>query len=319
MAIQTCCMDFRATSGRNNRGPNGRKGFFNLQTNTKVTHVWQLPDKRWGVKTDRGMTTAKHVILATNGYTSSICPCMSDLIVPVRGEMSAIKPPTPLTSPLHRSYGFVGSTGKSDDGDYLIQRPQNGHLMFGGGRRFAPSAGIGFSDDSQIDEPAAKYLQTELPHVMSLGVDGARGLKITHQWTGILGFSRDNSPWVGEVPGPENANLWICAGYTGHGMPQAAFCARAVTKMLLGTVFDGKALTEIQKDLVEAGDLPESFIISKERITRARQLPQVSDQKHKTQIEKLSVAGKEPFNTVEERRQDVGDTFPPMNELLAQA
>jgi hypothetical protein len=137
----------------------GRKGLFNLQTNNKVTHLWQLPDKRWAVKTDRGMTVAKHEVLATNGYTSSICPCMSDLIVPVRGEMSAIKPPTPLTSPLKSSYGFVGNTGKSDDGDYLIPRPKNGHLMYGGGRNLVPRAGIGFSDDSTLDEPAANYLR----------------------------------------------------------------------------------------------------------------------------------------------------------------
>lgn len=275
----------------------GREGFFNLQTNTTVTHLWQLPDKRWGVKTNRGMTISKHVILATNGYTSSICPCMSDLIVPVRAEMTAIKPPSPMTSPLHQSYGFVGNTGKSDDGDYLIQRPDNGHLMYGGGRKFAPCAGIGFSDDSKIDEPAAKYLETQLPHVMSLGVEDPHSLKVTHHWTGILGFSRDSTPWVGEVPGPENENLWICAGYSGHGMPQAALSAVAVTNMLMRNMFDGTPVAEVQKEIVDAGELPESFLISQERISRARSLPQVADQRHKTQLENLSVVGEEPFNT----------------------
>ncbi|KFX96098.1 hypothetical protein O988_05482 [Pseudogymnoascus sp. VKM F-3808] len=285
------------------QGSGDRNGFFSLQTNTKVTHIWQLPDKRWALKTDRGMAVAKHVVLATNGYTSSICPCMSDLIVPVRGEMSAIKPLAPLTSPLHRSYGFVGNTGKSDDGDYLIQRPNNGHLMYGGGRKLAPQSGIGFSDDSQIDEPAANYLRSELPHIMSLGEEEDCKLQITHQWTGILGFSRDGAPWVGEVPGKENANLWICAGYTGHGMPQAALSAYAVTKMLLQTVFDGKPLAEVHSSLIEAGDLPESFIISAERIARARELPQISEQQHKTHVEKLSALVEEHFSTVEELRQ----------------
>ncbi|KFY93011.1 hypothetical protein V500_03955, partial [Pseudogymnoascus sp. VKM F-4518 (FW-2643)] len=235
--------------------------------------LWQLPDKRWALKTDRGMTVAKHVPLA------------------------------PLTSPLHRSYGFVGNTGKSDDGDYLIQRPNNGHLMYGGGRKLAPQSGIGFSDDSQIDEPAANYLRSELPHIMSLGEEEDCKLQITHQWTGILGFSRDGASWVGEVPGKENANLWICAGYTSHGMPQAALSAYAVTKMLLQTVFDGKALAEVHSSLIEAGDLPESFIISAERIARARELPQISEQQHKTHVEKLSALGGEHFSTVEELRQ----------------
>jgi hypothetical protein len=154
---------------------------------------------------------------------------------------------------------------------------------------------------------------------MSLGVDGDRKLQITHQWTGILGFSRDGAPWVGEVPGLENAKLWICAGFTGHGMPQAALCASAVTKMLLQTVFDRKPLSDVQNSMVDAGDIPESFIISADRIARARELPQVANQTHKTQIEKLSIVGEEPFTTLEESRQPEEDSLPSLNELLVQA
>ena len=35
------------------------------------------------------------------------------------------------------------------------------------------------------------------------------------EWTGIMGYTADMHPLVGEAPGQEG--LWICAGFHGHG------------------------------------------------------------------------------------------------------
>lgn len=43
-------------------------------------------------------------------------------------------------------------------------------------------------------------------------------LDIAASWTGIIGHSTDGHPWVGGVPGSEG--LFVCAGYTGHGMDE---------------------------------------------------------------------------------------------------
>ena len=38
---------------------------------------------------------------------------------------------------------------------------------------------------------------------------------ITHRWAGVVGYSDDALPYVGEVPG--RPGLWVAGGYSGHG------------------------------------------------------------------------------------------------------
>jgi len=87
----------------------------NLQTNTPVTKL-EPCTRRSSVEnggvlvhTPRGILRAKHVICATNGYTSHLLPSFANLIVPTRCEMSALQPPAG-SERLPNSYGFVGKT-----------------------------------------------------------------------------------------------------------------------------------------------------------------------------------------------------------------
>jgi glycine/D-amino acid oxidase-like deaminating enzyme len=247
----------------------------NLQTNTPVTHLQKI-DEGWIVHTPRGMLHSPTVLLATNGYTSHLIPGFSDLIVPVRGEMSALVPPRSLRpatipGPLTCSYGFMGNRNQTiSQDDYLVQRPfskgdrSGGQLMFGGGRSNAAHAGVGVSDDSHIDPPAAAYLRRELNNLLDLKNDG-EDLEATWEWSGIMGYSRDEHPWVGEVceevgvGGGEG--LWVCAGFTGHGMPNTWLCGKAVVDLIMGA----------EKDV----DLPYGYRLTKERVARARTYDEV--------------------------------------------
>lgn len=133
-------------------------GTFNLQTLTPVETLAPYYAGRWTVKTARGCIVASKVILATNAYTSHLLPTFSDLIVPCRGQMSALVPLPSVAgnNRLQTSFGFEG-----DLGDYLIQRPNEGggSLMFGGGRHVSR---VYNTDDSVIDEATARYLRTKL-------------------------------------------------------------------------------------------------------------------------------------------------------------
>lgn len=259
-----------------------KDGRINLQTTTPVTEITSVDGKNT-LHTPRGTITAKTVILATNAYTSALLPHFADLIVPVRGEMSALFPPKDSTL-LPNSYGMVAALGqKANNDDYLIQRPfegvpnPRGHLMFGGGRGAGKLPSIGVSDDSVIDEDAAAYLRGALLKVLHLDgeTDGLKELKAAAEWTGIMGYSRDDHPWVGKVPDKEG--LWLCGGYTGHGMPNGTLCGKAVVDMLLGEE-EGKELGDLHEQMVEKGHLPKSYIITKERIERARSYLTVQQQ-----------------------------------------
>lgn len=242
-------------------------GKFNLQTHTAVSGL-QAKDGAWEVVTPRGSILAKKVVLATNAYTSYLLNDYADLIVPVRGQMSALLPPPQLSGEnrLQTSFGFLGPA----QDDYLIQREKkergggSEQLLFGGGRS-EDGLNMGVTNDDVIDEKTAKYLRTALNTL--LGVDAkAPELRATHEWTGIMGFSRDSRPFVGPVP--SHPGVFISAGYTGHGMPNAWLCGAGVAKMVKKAVA-GSSEEDFITAAVQDG-LPKSYLADEERVAKAR-------------------------------------------------
>ncbi|KAK0670547.1 FAD dependent oxidoreductase-domain-containing protein [Cercophora samala] len=249
---------------------------FNLQTNTPVLSLSpspsSVPGQWWQITTPRGTLQTPRVLLATNGYTSHLLPHFSDLIVPVRGQISAIAPPPSPIPTLPHSYLFAADPEQGQHAprdDYLVQRPvsapgSGGEMIYGGGRRLALRLGVGEYRDDELEPNVARYLRSNLSPPLNLGGQDGE-LPAKYEWTGVMGYSRDSNAWVGEVP--SHRGIWVCAGYTGHGMPSAALSAGAVAAQMLG--------------LSEAGQgnarLPEEFKITEERIHRARQGAKLED------------------------------------------
>lgn len=246
-------------------------GTFNLQTHTPVTGLEACSSEGgWSVRTARGDVVAKRVVVATNAYTSFLLDEYGDLIVPVRGQMSALLPPAQLAEAnrLQDSYGFLGPA----QDDYLVQRergPRGGgseQLLYGGGRCHGFSVGV--CDDETLDPETARYLRGALNTL--LGVDetsDAEELKATHEWTGIMGFSRDDKPFVGPVPGREG--VFVSAGYTGHGMPNAWLCAKSCATMVMSTMHGASGEEAVDAAVEECG-LPRSYLPTEERMAKAR-------------------------------------------------
>lgn len=218
-----------------------KDGRLNLQTKTPVTKIEPCTEGNADddlatatvpmqqiLHTPRGPIKARHVILATNGYTSHLLPEFTDLIVPERGVMTALLPPKGSTR-LENSYGFVGAMGGNPiHDDYLNQRPFSdvpnpaGHLMFGGGHVAKTLNMIGETDDSVLDGGSTRYLREALLKLLLLGGEsesengGLKELEATHEWSGIWGTSIDHHPWVGAVPG--RSGVWLAGGYSGMYM-----------------------------------------------------------------------------------------------------
>ncbi|KAI9816176.1 MAG: hypothetical protein M1827_001777 [Pycnora praestabilis] len=277
-----------------------QKSALNLQTTTPVTSLSRLGANTWAIHTPRGIVETSQVLLATNGYTSHLLPQFEQLIIPVRGEMSALIAPQQIVeTPLEYTYSFIGAVNadRSQD-DYLVQRPASSgsYLMFGGGRQLAQNRGVNVDSDETIDEPSAKYLRTVLQEC--LDIDGKPGrtpgaqrtngnvkegkeLKPKRDWTGIMGYSWDERPWVGGVPGMEG--VWLCAGYTGHGMPNAALSSQHVTDLLMSSK-QGKDWHTTEAENVQAKAIPQSYLITKERLAKAREIPSVKAPEQKEEV-----------------------------------
>lgn len=99
-------------------------------------------------------------------------------------------------------------------------------------------------------EPAKSYFDGYMQrYFRGWEVSGAYTDKV---WTGIMGYSSDGFPHVGEVPG--KSGQLICAGFSGHGMPQIYLSAKAIADMVVSV------------KTVEEVDLPRVYRVSKARL-----------------------------------------------------
>ncbi|KAL4951018.1 FAD dependent oxidoreductase [Aspergillus filifer] len=216
----------------------------NLQTNTPVTSITKLSsssEQIWTLSTPRGNLKTKTVILATNGYTSSLLPQYQTAITPVRGTCSRI-----LVPPSHYTYNPDLRLTKSYiirhndwNYDYLIPR-SDGSIVVGGARPAfynEREKWFNVSDDSQVLEKAVRYFDGYMQRTFK-GWEGS-GAYTDRVWTGIMGYSSDNIPHVGKVPGSEG--VWVIAGFTGHGMPQVYLSAEGLARMVVGGVGFGES------------------------------------------------------------------------------
>lgn len=65
--------------------------------------------------------------------------------------------------------------------------------------------------------------------------------------------------------------------FVGHGMPNGTLCGKAVVEMVLART-QGIAIEDVQEKLIRSGDLPRSYVISKERMLRCKELESVAKQ-----------------------------------------
>ncbi|KAI1173996.1 FAD dependent oxidoreductase [Nemania sp. FL0916] len=212
----------------------------NLQTHTPVHAILQEgPDSSgyWTLDTGRGTTKAKHVVFATNAYTSGLLPQYVDAIVPCRGTVARVAAaaaseggPQPMLSG-----GVITKSPNSMD-SYWGARP-DGSFIVGGAGSFRDKRELWYRnfDDASLIDPAVPFFQQWAGKNLVGWEDVA--MKIEDVWTGIMGYTSDDLPHVGAVPGKNG--LYVCAGFMGHGMPNVLLCAKAIAELLK----DGSPLT----------------------------------------------------------------------------
>ncbi|KAF3034410.1 hypothetical protein E8E12_005513 [Didymella heteroderae] len=195
-------------------------------TLTKLVNANITTAKQVEYHSARGSVKTNAVVYATNGYTSALVPEMKDKIVPVRGMVARL---TGANVPkLKDSYLMRFS---DHEYDYMIPRP-DGSIVLGGARRdFFKDLDEWFdvADDSKVMEGARGYFDGYMQRHFAGWEDS--GFRTEEIWTGIMGYSNDGFPYVGPIRG--RAGQYMCAGFTGHGMPQIFLSAKAVASMIL--------------------------------------------------------------------------------------
>lgn len=231
----------------------------NLQTHTPVLGISETPDAngRWNVDTSRGSIGAKCVIFCSNAYTSAIAPEYKGKIVPVRGVCSRIVVPNPPKVSLDCSYTFSFNAW---DYDYLIPRPDGSIVVGGGKSTFFHDFNEWYNntDDSKLIQSAARYFDNYMQRHFHGWED--TGAYTDRVWTGIMGYSTDSLPHVGQIP--NKPRQLIIAGFNGHGMPQVFLSARAIAQMVIsGATYEQTNLPRLFRTTQERLESQENHIL----------------------------------------------------------
>ena len=166
------------------------------------------------VVTERGRVRARHVIVAADGALPALVPDYADRVRARRLHMVAVEPLPPAIDRL--VYARWGH-------EYLQQLP-DGRVLAGGFGDMDGERSYTDSDDGEplVWERVHRYLREEL------GLDA----EVTHRWAGIVGYTDDQLPYAGEVPG--RPGLYVAGGYSGHGNVPGYMCGRDIADAIAG-------------------------------------------------------------------------------------
>ena len=172
------------------------------------------------IKTNRLEIKSSIVILATNGYSPLLNDYFKGKIEPTRGQILATEPvPRFMESSCYANFVL----------DYFRQIP-TGEVIIGGFRQLQKDAEKGYEDET------SEVIQKALEEFLHKHIPAVRDAKITHRWTGIMGFSQDGQPLIGSLP--TDSSIYFLGGFTAHGLGLSFKSA----KVLVDSLMEGKAI-----------------------------------------------------------------------------
>jgi len=187
-------------------------------THTKVEKIIEENGVIKGVRTPFGITKARWVVNATNGWASKLTPEVA--ITPVRQlAMVTEKVPglkcCPFEIPAPGYYAWGTTQTKS------------GNIVVGGP---GPMEKERFKEmDDHFDESVTLSEVIECANYLRVLMPKVKEVNIIRIWAGAMGFTQDGIPNIGFVPGKEG--LIIAAGFAA-GMSQGAVVGRIVADLI---------------------------------------------------------------------------------------
>jgi glycine/D-amino acid oxidase-like deaminating enzyme len=176
------------------------------------------------VITDRGTISARHVVRATEAWTSTLPGSQRD-VVPVYSLMVATEP---LPDRFWQRAGLAAGETFADHRNLIVygQRTAGGRLIFGG--RGAPYH-FGSRINPAFDRDPAVFtgLRRAVTQLFPTLADHA----FTHAWGGPLGIARD---WRASVGLDAATGVAWAGGYVGDGVGTSNLAGRTLADLLLG-------------------------------------------------------------------------------------
>jgi glycine/D-amino acid oxidase-like deaminating enzyme len=191
-------------------------------THTAVTAVDRIPT---GWRLDvigAGTSTveARDVLVATDGYTTSVTPGLHRRLIPVGSFIIATEPLEPDTAAALLPKNRVAFDSKYFLHYYRVTPDRR--LLFGGRAEFRPP-------DEHTTERTAEILRADMVRTFP----ELRETRVEYSWGGNVAFSRDQMPRAGRLDG-----LYYAGGYCGHGVAMATYLGEQIARRMAGEQFD---------------------------------------------------------------------------------
>jgi glycine/D-amino acid oxidase-like deaminating enzyme len=192
-----------------------RDGGFELRRSWPVGSL-EPAGERVRLASERGELTATAAVVAVNAYAPALLPFLDGQVHPVRGQVLATAPgPRPLQGVWYVDGGFEYARQLGD-----------GTLILGGGRRSALEDEVGFEEEPTppVQQAIDAFRRSALPALAER--------QVVRRWAGVMAFTDDGLPRLGEHPGI--ANAFYAAGFNGHGLSLAFATGRHLARRVCG-------------------------------------------------------------------------------------
>ena len=179
---------------------------------------WEETANGHVLTTPEGSLKARHIIIATNGYTpENISHYHRGRIMPA---LSSILVTRPLTPSERQTQGWTSPLMAYDSRKLLhyFRLLPDGRFLFGG---------RGGTDASNPGGEAYRQVLTSAFHIL---FPAWQTVDITHYWRGFVCLSYDLVPYVGALD--ENRSVWTAIAYHGNGVAMGSWSGRAVARLL---------------------------------------------------------------------------------------
>jgi glycine/D-amino acid oxidase-like deaminating enzyme len=175
--------------------------------------------------TPSGVTVARDVVVATNGYTGRVTQALRRRVIPVTSYMIATEPLSPILMAALMPKGRM-LTDSNRLLCYFRPSPDNTRILFGGRPAY-----------TEIGPEAAarrlsRYMTTLFPEL--------HGVALSHSWSGFIAYTFDRLPHVGVRDGAHYA-----MGYCGSGVVMSTWLGRKAALRVLGHADARSAFADI--------------------------------------------------------------------------
>ncbi len=183
------------------------------------------------VLTDHGSVSADFTVLACNGYLGDLHPKTARHIMPINNFIVATEPLGASAREL-----LPQNTAIVDDKfvvNYFRRSPDN-RLIFGGGESY------GYRFPRDMVRKSRRSMVEIFPSL--------QGTKIDYTWGGTLSITRNRLPYV-----RREGNLFIAAGYSGHGVALANYMGHLIAQSIGGNSAEFDEMASIKHKAFPGG------------------------------------------------------------------